>query len=144
MARPRELDIPEIEHCFGCGPKNPQGLHLEAQQEGALTVADFQGHQGLAGWDNMVHGGLVATILDEVAAFAMLRHCRQYGMTRTMTVQYRRRTRWDLPLRAEAELKQRDGDRAMFTARIVQEGQVTVEGEVEFRLMAMPRRPPTT
>jgi uncharacterized protein (TIGR00369 family) len=55
------------QHCFVCGKKNMAGLRLEFAQnpqsgETEATVA-FPDH--LQGWAGVVHGGLLATVLDE-------------------------------------------------------------------------------
>ncbi|MTV50304.1 PaaI family thioesterase [Heliobacillus mobilis] len=52
--------------CFCCGINNPIGLHLSFQWEGEEYVTYFTPrpeHQSYAG---ITHGGLVATVLDEV------------------------------------------------------------------------------
>ncbi|MDH7568935.1 MAG: PaaI family thioesterase [Armatimonadota bacterium] len=54
--------------CFACGPNNPIGLHLRFRFEGDEYVTEYvpaPEHQGFAG---ITHGGLLATVLDEVMA----------------------------------------------------------------------------
>jgi acyl-coenzyme A thioesterase PaaI-like protein len=52
--------------CFVCGPSNPDGLHLDFEPEGSAGVRTTcvipERFQGFAG---IVHGGILATILDE-------------------------------------------------------------------------------
>ncbi|HEV8360857.1 MAG TPA: PaaI family thioesterase [Candidatus Thermoplasmatota archaeon] len=127
-----------IAHCFGCGPKNARGLHLEAKVEGDRATIAWQPSQAHAGWDTVIHGGLVATLIDEAAAFAIVEGLRSFGFTRTLQVQYRKPTRWTLPVRAEARVTERDAQRAVAHVRVTQEGVLTAEGTVEFRLMAEP------
>lgn len=63
---PGELLGAHYEHCFGCGPGQPHGLHLEARaDEGVSLTAEFTvqpAHQGAPG---LAHGGVLATALDE-------------------------------------------------------------------------------
>ncbi|MFH9083676.1 PaaI family thioesterase [Streptomyces sp. NPDC017673] len=63
---PGELLGAHYEHCFGCGPGQPHGLHLEARAgEGVSLTAEFTvqpAHQGAPG---LAHGGVLATALDE-------------------------------------------------------------------------------
>jgi uncharacterized protein (TIGR00369 family) len=76
--------------CFGCGTDNAEGLHLEFEAEGDGTVfckitisPRFQGPA------DHVHGGIIATLLDEV----MSKGNRVLGvtaMTRHMEVEYLR------------------------------------------------------
>jgi len=64
------MDILKLEDdrmCFCCGSENPIGLKLafEATPEGRMRTAwtPRREHQG---FKDIVHGGLVATVLDEV------------------------------------------------------------------------------
>ncbi|MEU1403830.1 PaaI family thioesterase [Streptomyces sp. NPDC005728] len=63
---PGELLGAHYEHCFGCGPGQPHGLHLEARAgEGVSLTAEFTvrpAHQGAPG---LAHGGVLASALDE-------------------------------------------------------------------------------
>jgi uncharacterized protein (TIGR00369 family) len=58
--------------CFVCGEKNPIGLHLRIRTdpqrgESAAEVTFGDDHQG---WTGIVHGGFVATVLDEALIYA--------------------------------------------------------------------------
>jgi uncharacterized protein (TIGR00369 family) len=58
--------------CFVCGENNPIGLKLklrmdEARGESASEVT-FPAH--FQGWAGVVHGGLLATVLDEALIYA--------------------------------------------------------------------------
>jgi len=62
------MDFSADTSCFVCGPTNPIGLHAVFHREGeeyVTTVAFTREFQGYAG---IVHGGLLATLLDEVMA----------------------------------------------------------------------------
>ncbi|MEU2715940.1 PaaI family thioesterase [Streptomyces sp. NPDC007205] len=63
---PGELLGAHYEHCFGCGPGQSHGLHLEARAgDGVSLTAEFTvqpAHQGAPG---LAHGGVLATALDE-------------------------------------------------------------------------------
>jgi uncharacterized protein (TIGR00369 family) len=76
--------------CFGCGPANPGGLQLEffvapdGTLVGATTVSSaFEGHPGY------LHGGIIATLLDETMSKAV-RAKGLTAMTRHMEIDYRR------------------------------------------------------
>lgn len=78
-------------HCFGCGPANPEGLHLvftldpEAQTATAL-VNLTRNHEGPPGY---IHGGIIATLMDE-AMSKLNRPLGVLAMTRHMEVDYLR------------------------------------------------------
>ena len=78
-------------YCFGCGPANPQGLHLvfttESSAEATIATAHLQLdrlHEGPPGY---IHGGIVATLLDE-AMSKLNRPLNVIAMTRHMEVDY--------------------------------------------------------
>jgi acyl-coenzyme A thioesterase PaaI-like protein len=58
--------------CFGCGTENPIGLRLVFRNEDGAAVADFRPRPEYQGWDRMLHGGIVLTMLDETLAYAAL------------------------------------------------------------------------
>ncbi len=52
-------------HCFVCGDKNPTGLKIVWDIKGKETYADYTPDKGVQGWKNVVHGGILSTLLDE-------------------------------------------------------------------------------
>ena len=53
-------------HCFVCGPKNPIGLKLHFSYDGKTMTTSFLPKKEHQGYKDIVHGGIVATILDEI------------------------------------------------------------------------------
>ena len=51
--------------CFICGEKNPIGLHIPFQLQGGKVHAEFVPAKVLQGYKNIIHGGIIAAILDE-------------------------------------------------------------------------------
>jgi uncharacterized protein (TIGR00369 family) len=77
-------------HCFGCGVGNPVGLQLifSVASDGAV-ICDANVSTGYEGPPGYLHGGIIATLLDE----AMSKANRARGvtaMTRQMRVEYLR------------------------------------------------------
>lgn len=75
--------------CFVCGPGNPLGLKLRflPGPEAGSVEAEVLFPDYLQGWENVVHGGLIATVLDEAmikAAFQRKLAC----VTGEVTVRY--------------------------------------------------------
>lgn len=75
--------------CMACGKKNPQGLHLEFRWEGEDMVCDFVPARVHQGWAGVTHGGILATLLDEIMNQAL---CRTVGpvVTAQLNVRYRK------------------------------------------------------
>jgi acyl-coenzyme A thioesterase PaaI-like protein len=54
--------------CFACGPRNPIGLKLAFLEEDNTYLTTFIPGPEHQGYDGIMHGGLVSTLLDEVMA----------------------------------------------------------------------------
>ncbi len=57
-------------NCFACGENNPGGLQLsfEIDKEHQTLKTTFIANSTLQGWDGLVHGGIISTLLDEAMA----------------------------------------------------------------------------
>ena len=51
--------------CFVCGPKNPIGLKLDFIFDGKTIKTEFTPQKEHQGYFNIIHGGIIATLLDE-------------------------------------------------------------------------------
>ena len=58
--------------CFICGEKNPIGLHIPFQLKGGKVLAEFIPSKVLQGYKNIIHGGIIASILDEAMVKAAI------------------------------------------------------------------------
>lgn len=52
-------------YCFVCGPKNPIGLRLNFSFNGKTIKTEFVPKKEHQGYLNIVHGGIISTLLDE-------------------------------------------------------------------------------
>ena len=50
--------------CFVCSGSNPMGLALRAPQPDGSVSASFHGHSALEGYPGLLHGGVIAALLD--------------------------------------------------------------------------------
>lgn len=94
--------------CFACGPLNLHGLHLDIKHDGAVTYVDFTPGEDWQGVEGIVHGGLVATVLDEVMAWELYGF-DEVAVTARMEVTYRKPVPTGQPLRATARLVENRG-----------------------------------
>ena len=58
----------DANRCFVCGPSNPIGLHLEFRIEDDICRSEFTPGRNHCGYDDVTHGGIVFSILDDVMA----------------------------------------------------------------------------
>ena len=110
-------------HCFGCGPLNPQGLHLQftidTSHPGSLTASTTveltRLHEGPPGF---IHGGIIATLLDE-AMSKLNRPLGVIAMTRNMEVDYLRPSPLETPLTLRGMHLRRDGRKLFHSADLM-------------------------
>ena len=115
--------------CFGCGPANTTGLHLEfflAEDQSVVSLPvisnDYEGPQGY------VHGGVIATLLDETMSKA-IRARGHIAMTRHLEIDYLRPVPSGTPIRLEGRLTKNEGRKLWAEARVLNaEGNTLAEG----------------
>jgi acyl-coenzyme A thioesterase PaaI-like protein len=100
--------------CFGCGPDNEAGMHLDFRQTGTATVeCTYVVPAHLCGGPTTVHGGIQATILDEAlgkaAHIGFADGPRRRIVTAEFSLRYRRPAPLGEPLTARAELVRVEG-----------------------------------
>ncbi|MCP4428707.1 MAG: hypothetical protein GY803_29830, partial [Chloroflexi bacterium] len=60
---------PNSDYCFVCGRKNPHGLYMTFYDDGENeVVSEYTVAEAYQGYPGVVHGGIVAAMLDEVVA----------------------------------------------------------------------------
>ena len=57
-------------HCFACGGTNPNGMRLQIEIGDDMRSRHLGRRRRLRRWSDKVHGGIIATLLDEVMAWA--------------------------------------------------------------------------
>jgi acyl-coenzyme A thioesterase PaaI-like protein len=95
---PEATDSNDHAHCLLCGPLNPRSLNLSFHPTGDGTVeARFQGHAELQGYSHILHGGVIAALLD-----AAMTHCLFHRGIQAVTGDLH--VRFVLPIPCDAEL----------------------------------------
>ena len=56
--------------CFGCGKDNPIGLKLRFDWDGKTAKTEFTPSELYQGWMGIMHGGVIACLLDEAMSYA--------------------------------------------------------------------------
>jgi acyl-coenzyme A thioesterase PaaI-like protein len=74
--------------CFGCGAHNEEGLKMRFEPAGDESVCEFEVPERYQSWQGLVHGGVVALMLDEAVGWAGW-HAGHPGLTGRLDVRYR-------------------------------------------------------
>ena len=80
--------LPYSAPCFVCGKENPAGLHTRFYVEDDVVKAKLHPRPEHCGYDNVVHGGVVAAILDETMGWAAARAIIRMCLTGDLNVRY--------------------------------------------------------
>ena len=87
--------------CYACGVENDHGLKMVFRRIGDRAVCEYTPCEYQQGYPGRMHGGLVATLLDEAMGWAVY-GAAQWGATARLNLRFRRAVPLDAPLRVEA------------------------------------------
>lgn len=124
-------------YCFACGKDNPHGLgmRVEFAADDLAAFCRLSLKRRFQGWSGIAHGGVVATLLDEIMAHAVIKYVGQ-AMTTGMETRYRA----PVPIGAELEIRGWVAEsrsrlaQAKATVTLAATGQVLAEGAAKFIL----------
>jgi uncharacterized protein (TIGR00369 family) len=105
--------------CFGCSPANPAGLRLEFFTDGESIFSWVKVPAHLCGWKNLVHGGIISTILDEVMGRTVIHKTRCLGMTKSMMVEFLKPVTIDRELKAAGKMLEVKNDRECLAEAMI-------------------------
>jgi acyl-coenzyme A thioesterase PaaI-like protein len=97
----RKLAVREDHWCFGCGRQNPIGLKLTFFEDGEQVWAPWTPCHEHQGYEGIVHGGLITTVLDEVMGWAIYVR-KLWAVTGSMNIHFRKPVQIGEPLTARA------------------------------------------
>lgn len=81
-------ELPHSKSCFVCGSRNRFGLNLRFFTDGRIVEARFVPRPEHNGFVGVVHGGITATVLDEVMVWACAVRQKRFCFSAEMTVRY--------------------------------------------------------
>ncbi len=94
-------------NCFGCSPHNHLGLRLEFTEEGDEIVSEWDPVPEFQGYFNILHGGIQATLMDEIASWTVYVKVKTAGFTSNARFRYLKPVGMDNgPIRLRSRVKQ--------------------------------------
>jgi acyl-coenzyme A thioesterase PaaI-like protein len=76
--------------CFGCDPHNHNGLQMTFAEEGDFVVSEWEPKDYFQGYYQVLHGGIQATLMDEIASWLVQIKLKTAGVTSSMTIRYKK------------------------------------------------------
>lgn len=92
------VPLPHTHSCFVCGESNAHGLRLRFTTDGQHVHTRFTPRAEHIGFKGVTHGGLLATVLDEIMVWVVAVQTRRFAYCAELTV------RFQLPARSDEEL----------------------------------------
>lgn len=124
----------ESYNCFGCSPSNAAGLKMEFFEDGEEIVSRWEPGQLYQGFHDILHGGIQATLMDEIASWVVFLKLDTAGVTYRLQTRYRRPVRISSgPVTLKAVLREQKRNMAVIGVVLLDgTGTVCSEGEVDY------------
>jgi uncharacterized protein (TIGR00369 family) len=124
--------------CFGCGPRNPYGLKMKFYSDEKVVVSWVTVPEHLCGWDNLVHGGVITTILDEIMSWSAIYLLKRFILTKSIRVDFLKPLCVGQRLRAEGSVQSVADGREASVAGVIcdPEGRPCARSQGTFAIMA--------
>jgi acyl-coenzyme A thioesterase PaaI-like protein len=81
--------IPEY-NCFGCCDKNPLGLKMKFTEQADHVRSEWIANTNYQGYNNILHGGIQASLMDEIAGWTIFVKADTGGVTSRLEVKYKK------------------------------------------------------
>jgi len=108
-----EAEFEDDHFCFVCGDKNRDGLRIRlTYPEPGRCRAVFVAERRFQGWKDILHGGIIATLLDEAFAHAYggpARGAGEAAVTAEMSVRFKKPVRIGIPVVLEGRVLSAEG-----------------------------------
>ncbi len=124
---------PNASMCFVCGRDNPVGLKMQFYDNAQDSVAsELTLDERFQGYPEIVHGGILASVLDEVVGrVAMVGDHHHFMMTVVMKVQYRQPVLINTPITAVGKIVRLRGRLGKAEGKIfLPDGSIACEAEL--------------
>ena len=121
----RELDgtlFGAAQPCFGCGPRHPAGFRLQFLDDGDAVTTRFVPGDQYQGPPGLMHGGLVFTLADELAAWVVIARLGKFGFTAKFEGRLSKPTRLGVEIAGRARIVRSTARTADIDAVLSQEG----------------------
>ncbi len=77
-------------NCFGCCDKNPLGLKMKFTEEPDHVRSEWIANSDYQGYHNVLHGGIQASLMDEIAGWTIFVKANTGGVTSRLEVKYKK------------------------------------------------------
>ena len=106
MNKDESISIEKLQghNCFACGTANPIGLNLQFYRLEYSVCSEITLGKNHEGWENVAHGGIISTLLDEVMSWTIMYFKKIFLVTRKMDIKYVRPVLIGTPLTVKGKV----------------------------------------
>jgi len=123
--------------CFGCSRGNPDGLQLRFYRRGDSVVCPYTIPDRFHGAPQIAHGGIVATILDEVSCAVAFHIKGTYVVTGELSVRYEKPCPVERPLTIRASAAEQRPKYWIIEGEIELDGEIVARSQGKFFPVAL-------
>ena len=107
--------------CFGCAPDNHAGLRMRFFEDGNEIVSQWDPQEHFQGYNQVLHGGIQATLMDELASWIVFVKLKTAGVTQSMEITYQKPSYTNGgPIIVRGALESQEKRRAKIRCRLYQ------------------------
>jgi uncharacterized protein (TIGR00369 family) len=139
MGEPDDQGFQRDDFCFACGQQNENGLRLQPAASEGRAVLHWTPPPHYQGYAGVLHGGVIATLLDEVMAHAALSLVGR-APTAELSLQFLKPVMTERELEIRAEVRERRRRILVVGAELIQDGELRARAVGKFVVVA-PKAP---
>jgi acyl-coenzyme A thioesterase PaaI-like protein len=121
--------------CFGCAPRHPIGFQLRFERDEASVVTRFLPSERFQGPPGLMHGGLVTTLGDEIAAWTVIGLKNRFGFTASLEARLLKPIRIGVEVVGRGRIASENARLVNLEVELEQEGQLAFRGKFAFALL---------
>jgi uncharacterized protein (TIGR00369 family) len=139
MGEPDDQGFQPDDFCFACGQQNENGLRLQPAASAGRAVLHWTPPPHYQGFAGVLHGGVIATLLDEAMAHAALSLVGR-APTAELSLQFLKPVMTERELEIRAEVRERRRRILVVGAELIQDGELRARAVGKFVVLA-PKAP---
>jgi len=118
----KSLPTSSNHNCFGCSSGNSSGLQMTFFTDESSVFSRVKIPPHLCGWNNVAHGGIISTILDETMSWAAMYLLKRVSLTQTLTVEFKKPVFVSTLMESESSILDVKGRRDVIVQGILSDG----------------------
>ena len=123
-------------NCFACGFDNKHGLNMTFETNGEKLRSHIEVPSRLKGWSNLVHGGIISTMIDEAMSWSVIHLLAKLFLTKSIKVDFKKPVTINTPITIYGYIVEQTSDRAVTMGADIydKDGELYSRGRGEFAL----------